>query len=146
MSNNKNMKCFKSYNDNDYPVDVSTDISPGLRSKNAYTPMASPPVNGGLYCGPQNNAPWMPKSVPATTTYFMQELLKNADPPPPPGATEQYPGDNRMGNNYVSMPGVSWFNSAYGKQGPYRIKVIDNSGVNTKIDNVMNYQSDLLSN
>ena len=32
------------------------------------------------------------------------------DPPPPPGASEQYPTENRLGNNYTAMPGVKWFN------------------------------------
>jgi hypothetical protein len=56
----------------------------------------------------------------------MQNLVRNADPPPPPGATEQYPGDNRLGNNYTPMPGVNWYNSSYDRNnGPFNIKVID---------------------
>ena len=47
------------------------------------------------------------------------------DPPPPPGATEQYPGDNRLGNNYTPMPGINWYKSSYNNSGPYHIKVID---------------------
>ena len=52
----------------------------------------------------------------------MQNLLKSANPPP--GAIYQYPGDNRLGNNYTPMPGVNWFKSSYNNAGPYNIKVI----------------------
>jgi len=120
-----NKQCNRCYEDNDYPVDIKTNIKHNLRWSDANTEAPKSKVNGGLYCGPQNNAPWMPKPVVPTTTYFMQELLKNCDPPPPPGATEQYPTENRLGNNYTSMPGVNWFNSAYGERGPYNIKVIE---------------------
>ena len=64
--------------------------------------------------------------MPPTTTFFMQNLVKNADPAPPPGASEQYPGDTRLGNNYTPMPGVNWYNSPYDRnKGPFNIKVID---------------------
>jgi len=55
----------------------------------------------------------------------MQVLMKNIDPPPPPGATEQYPTNNRLGNNYTAMPGVKWLKTS--KTGPYHIKVIDSN-------------------
>lgn len=120
-----NKHCNKCYVNNDYPVDIKTNINPKARWTNAKTVAPQPEVNGGLYCGPQSNAPWMPKAVIPTTTYFMQELLKDCDPPPPPGATEQYPTENRLGNNYTAMPGVNWFNSSYDNRGPYNLKVID---------------------
>ena len=111
---------------NDYPVDVRSEVHPYLRSEDSVSSVPAPMVNGGLYCGPQNDAPWMPKYVPPTTTYFMQELVKHADPAPPPGIAEQYPGENRLGNNYTTMPGVNWYNSAYPRNnGPFSIKVID---------------------
>ena len=124
--NNTNRNCKEYYVNNDYPVDVKSSVHPYLRAEDPQTSVRAPPVNGGIFCGPQNNAPWMPKSVPPTTTFFMQNLVRNADPPPPPGATEQYPGDNRLGNNYTAMPGVNWYNSAYDRnKGPFNIKVID---------------------
>lgn len=131
MNNNNykeldNRQCQEYYVNNDYPVDVKSSVHPYLRASDTQTSVQPPKVNGGLFCGPQNNAPWMPKSVPPTTTFFMQNLVRNADPPPPPGATEQYPGDNRLGNNYTPMPGVNWYNSAYARNnGPFNIKVID---------------------
>ena len=125
-NNTTGKSCQEYYVDNDYPVDVKSSVHPYLRASDTQTSVRPPPVNGGLFCGPQNNAPWMPKSVPPTTTFFMQNLVRNADPPPPPGATEQYPGDNRLGNNYTAMPGVNWYNSAYDRnRGPFNIKVID---------------------
>ena len=72
MSNKK--VCVKSYIDKDYPVDVESDVPLYLRAQNANTPMPPGPVNGGLYGGPQNDAPWMPKEVIPTTAYFMQHF------------------------------------------------------------------------
>jgi len=114
--------CNRCYTDNDYPVDLESDIKPTLRWTNANTTVPPMRHNGGLYSGPQNNAPYMPRYVPPTSTYFMQVLLKSANPPP--GAIEQYPTENRLGNNYTAMPNVHWFNSAYDNKGPYNIKVI----------------------
>ena len=140
MSNN-NKLCLESYINGDYPVDVESNIPPELRAQDANTAMPAAPVNGGLYCGPQNNAPWMPKYVPPTTTFFMQNLVRNADPAPPPGVAEQYPGDNRLGNNYTPMPGVNWYNSAYNRNpGPFNIKVIDdkwNTDVGGNVDSLV---------
>lgn len=107
----------------DYSVDIKSKINPLLRWTNSSTIAPNPQVNGGLYACPQSNAEWMPKPAVPTTAYFMQVLLKNADPPPPPGATEQYPTETRLGNNYTPMPGVNWYNP--NDRGPYRIKVID---------------------
>ena len=122
MANNTKL-CEESYVNGDYPVDIQSDVPPELRSSDPNTAMPPPPINGGLFSGPQNNAPYMPQSVPYTTTYFTQHLLKSANPPE--GATEQYVGDNRLGNNYVAMPGVNWYNSAYERnKGPFTIKVI----------------------
>jgi len=118
-------KCSRCYEDNDYPVDIKTNIPPTQRWTDINTPAPPPQLNKGLYGGPPNNSPWMGKPVVPTTTYFMQVLLKSCDPPPPPGATEQYPTENRLGNNYTAQPGVNWFNSAYDERGPYNMKVID---------------------
>ena len=120
-----NKNCLKCYEDKDYPVDIKTKVNPLLRWTNSNTIAPNPTVNGGLYACPQSKSYSVPTPAVPTTAYFMQVLLKNADPPPPPGATEQYPTENRLGNNYSAMPGVKWFNSAYDNKGPYNIKVID---------------------
>ena len=137
MNTNKE-QCREYFVDKDYPVDVKSAVHPYVRSEDTQSSVPPPMVNGGLYCGPQNDAPWMPKYAPPTTTYFMQTLVRNADPAPPPGAAEQYPGENRLGNNYTSMPGVNWYNSAYPRNaGPFNIKVIDDKW-NTEVGKDVN--------
>ena len=125
-NNQVNNNQVNNNNNVDYPIDIKSNVPFELRTHDLNTQVGNPPTNGGLYSGPQNDAPWMPKSIPATTTYFIQNLLKNADPPPPPGATEQYPGENRLGNNYTPMPGVNWYNTPYERnKGPFNIKVMN---------------------
>ena len=129
MSNinfNSESQCNKYYIDNDYAVDVKTNVPPELRDSNPTTPMPQGIPNGGLYRGPQINKWYVPHDVPATTTYFNQVLLRNISPSPPNGATEQYPGNQRPGNNYIAMPGINWYKSAYPRNnGPFNIKVMD---------------------
>ena len=60
--------------------------------------------------------------VTPTATNMINNNLLSADPPP--GATEQYPGTNRLGNNYIAMPGVYWYSDTHQiNKGPYSIKV-----------------------
>lgn len=118
--------CTEYYIDNDYKVDVNSKIPPELRDKSPYSVMPEHVPNGGLYRGPQLDLWFVPKPAVPTTTYFNQVLLRNVHPKPPPGATQQYPSNQRPGNNYVSMPGVNWYNSAYPRNsGPFNIKVSD---------------------
>ena len=72
----------KTFVDNDYPVDVESDIEPSLRWSNSTTSAPPAQKNGGLYGGPENRAPWMPIPVVPTSTYFMTTLLDSANPPP----------------------------------------------------------------
>jgi len=150
MNNSVPKKCAEYYKDGDYPVDLKSKVHPFLRSSGPDSSIQPPPVNGGLYCGPQNNAPWMPIPAPPTTTYYMQHLVRNADPVPPPGVSEQYPGDNRPGNNYVSMPGINWYDSGYDRNnGPFNIKVIDDkwhTSTGGSADNLVNKNSNTLLN
>jgi|APSaa5957512535_1039671.scaffolds.fasta_scaffold80358_2 hypothetical protein len=71
--------------------------------------MPKPQVNGGLYGGPQVDHPWMPLSTVPTETNYIHHQLLSANPPP--GATEQYVGNIREGNNYVSKVGVYKYNN-----------------------------------
>ena len=105
-----------------YPVNIESKIDPVNQWSNPNEEAPKPQINGGLYSGPQSNNIGVPKPVVPTTTYFMQELLSKVDPPPPPGAKEQYPSYNRRGNNFISMPGIEWYNPP--NKGPYHIKVI----------------------
>lgn len=67
-----------------------------------------PPLRGvGLYDGDYaDGAPWGPIPVVADTGYLIHHVLRSAHPPP--GATTQYPGTLRPGNNWSPLPGVSY--------------------------------------
>lgn len=105
----------------DYPVDVESSIPPALRANNPDTMIPESPANGGLFGGAQVEAPHGSIPVPPTTTYYIHHNLRSANPPP--GAIYQYPGYNRMGNNYTPMPGVYWLNDAErNMDGKYHIK------------------------
>ena len=60
-------KCSRCYEDNDYPVDIKTNIPPTKRWTDINTPAPPPQLNKGLYGGPQNNSSWMGKPVVPTT-------------------------------------------------------------------------------
>lgn len=81
------------------------------------------PRHGGLYSGPPSNNPWNSIPVTATMTNMIQNNLRSANPPP--GATEQYIGTERLGNNHVPMPGTYWHNPVE-QQGQFNIKVRNN--------------------
>lgn len=107
-----------------YPVDVESSVPPELRANDPNTTLAPPPVNGGLFSGPQSTQPWAAIPVPPSATYMIHHNLVSAGPPP--GATEQYPGGQRTGNNYTPMPGVVWYNDGqHGHDGMYKIKAIN---------------------
>jgi hypothetical protein len=76
-------------------------------------------ANGGLYGGKQSTKPWASIHVDINENNLMQNNLKSANPPP--GATDQYVGNNRLGNNYTIMENVKWYNPKYG-QCMYNIK------------------------
>ena len=103
-------------------VDVTTNIPSHYRSNTPYTAMPENPKNGGIYGGVSSKKPWMPILITPTATNYIVNNLKSANPPP--GAREQYIGTNRLGNNYVSMPNVYWFNDGqYDNRGPFNLKV-----------------------
>jgi hypothetical protein len=108
----------------EYPVDNINELSfyenPRVLAGDV-KPFPSMLPNGGLYRGEQcYNRPHIPTPTMHVGTYFHKVLLKSASPPP--GATEQYIGTNRPGNNMVIMPGVNWFNPSGKNIGPYEIK------------------------
>tara|TARA_B100000575_G_scaffold260095_1_gene232782 strand:+ start:321 stop:707 length:387 start_codon:yes stop_codon:yes gene_type:complete len=74
--------------------------------------------NGGLYGSPQSKNPWANIPVTPSMTNLIHHNLRSANPPP--GATEQYVGTNRLGNNYSAMPGTYWYNPS-NKKGLYNI-------------------------
>jgi len=95
-------------------------IKPEKRSINPNTAIPDSLPNGGLYSGPQATGPWGNIPVIPSDTNLTHYNLRSAQPPP--GATEQYVGIDRLGNNYAPMIGVYWYNPE-GSNGMYRMNV-----------------------
>lgn len=107
---------------NNQNVVLNGSVEPYLRSSGPNSEIAPPPKNGGIFGGLSCNKPWMPIPVAPTTTNYINNNLRSANPPP--GAIEQYIGTNRLGNNYVSMPGIYQFKNTHPRQpGPFDIRV-----------------------
>ena len=107
------------------PVDVNSKIPLELRWHDENTKAPDPVPNGGLFGGPQAIGPYASIYVTPTATNLINNNLRSANPPP--GATEQYIGTNRMGNNYIPMPGVYWYNDTHSvNKGPFAMKVVQN--------------------
>jgi|UniRef100_A0A6C0J9I5 hypothetical protein len=107
------------------PVDVNSKIPLELRWHDENTKAPDPVPNGGLFGGPQAIGPYASIYVTPTATNLINNNLRSANPPP--GATEQYIGTNRMGNNYIPMPGVYWYNDTHPvNKGPFAMKVVQN--------------------
>ena len=119
----KNNNIIKVINEN-YPVDKNSEI-PLIERWNSPNERAPPQVpNAGLFGGPQAMGEYASIHVIPTATNMINNNLRSADPPP--GATEQYPGTNRLGNNYLPMPGVYWYSDTHPvNKGPYSVKVTD---------------------
>jgi len=104
-----------------YPVDVKSNIPPSKQWTNPDTIAPEPQYNGGVFIGPQAYGPWGTIPVTPTTTEMIHNNLQSANPPP--GATVQYPGTDRLGNNFIAMPGIDWYaNTTNMNPGPFRIK------------------------
>ena len=94
-------------------------IAPEKQSLNANTAIPDSAPNGGLYGGPQSTGPWANIPVIPSDTNLIHFNLRSAHPPP--GATEQYIGTDRLGNNYSPMIGVYWYNPEEAR-GMYRMQ------------------------
>merc|ERR1711907_187666 len=115
-----------------YPVDVTSNVPASNQWSSPYISSPPPSYNGGLYGasigqdpltanGPQFNGPWGNIPVTPTTTNMVNKNLVSAEPPP--GATEQYIGTNRQGNNFTAMPGINWYNTTNASNpGPFNLK------------------------
>ena len=90
---------------------IKGSVDVNKTSFNADNEMPPSQKNGGLYSGEQSNKPWASIPVTPTATNYINNNLKSANPPP--GATKQYVGTNRFGNNYVPTPGVKWYNDSF---------------------------------
>lgn len=73
-----------------------------------------PKLNGGLYTGEpfREGAPWANVPIVPDAGYMTNVALRSANPPE--AALTQYPGNNRPGNNYQSMPGVQAMSDHHG--------------------------------
>ena len=65
-------------------------------------------TNGGLYGGDQSSSPWANIPIIPTELNLIKNNLKSANPPP--NATFQLISTNRLGNNYVPLQDVYWYN------------------------------------
>ena len=115
MQNQKEI--FECDHGENYSVEKESVVPFESRSSNFESKLEYAPVNGGLYnkksdCGPVH-------VIPTTTNYILNHL-KSANPPP--GAMEQIVGTNRLGNNYIAMPNVKWLKDTDKKNcGPFNI-------------------------
>ena len=108
------------------PVDVPNNVIPTQQWNNPNQSAPKSQYQGGIYTGPPAYGPWGTISVTPTTSNMINNNLKSANPPIE--AISQYPGNNRLGNNYSSMPGVSWYNdTTKNNSGPFRIKGVTNN-------------------
>jgi hypothetical protein len=96
-------------------------VAPEKQSFNANTAIPDPLPNGGLYNAPQATGPWANIPVIPTELNLTHFNLRSANPPP--GATEQYGGNERLGNNWSPMIGVYWYNQDDQMRGMYRMHV-----------------------
>ena len=104
---------------NNYPVDKPGSVDIHKRSFDEHNQMPNSKPNGGIYGGKHSTKPWASIHIIPTATNLIHNNLKSANPPPE--ATTQYIGSNRLGNNYIGMPGVKWYNPN-NKQGEFLIK------------------------
>lgn len=92
----------------DYSTVKESGVPPVFRDRNENTKMPKAPAHGGLFRGPVKGQPWEAIPVTPTMSNYIHHNLRSANPPP--GATEQFVGGDRLGNNYAPMPGTYWYN------------------------------------
>jgi hypothetical protein len=103
------------------PIDIKTNISPTQQWSNPNVQIPLPQYQGGIFTGPPAFGPWGFIPVTPTTSNMIHNNLRSASPPPE--ANTQYPGTNRLGNNFSTMPGINWYNNTTDMNpGQFRIK------------------------
>jgi len=83
-------------------------VQPERQASNQNTAIPDSLPNGGLYNAQQSTGEWANIPVIPTELNLIHNNLRTAHPPP--GATEQYAGTERLGNNHAPMIGVYWYN------------------------------------
>ena len=84
-----------------------------------------PDVAAGLYTQ-EFKGPWGNTNITPTTTEYVNKNLVSANPPP--GATTQYPGTIRQGNNYDTYIGVNDYVGTSKNSGAFKIKCTSKAG------------------
>ena len=84
-----------------------------------------PDVAAGLYTQ-EFKGPWGNTNITPTTTEYVNKNLVSANPPP--GATTQYPGTIRQGNNYDTYVGVNDYVGTSKNSGAFKIKCTSKAG------------------
>lgn len=114
MTKKKSLKIYQKKNKN------GGSVPPNMQWSGPNISAPPPQYNAGLYTGPQFNGPWGAIPVTPTTTNMINNNLASANPPP--GALTQYPGNNRLGNNWIGMTGVdNYISSSEVNFGPFEI-------------------------
>ena len=99
-----------------------------LKNKKGGNPPAGipkPDVAAGLYTQ-EFKGPWGNINVTPTTTEYINKNLLSANPPP--GATTQYPGTIRQGNNTDTYVGIKDYVGTAKNSGPFTIKCTSKAG------------------
>ena len=102
-----------------YQVLSPSNVEDYKRSNGPNQMMPQSLPNGGIFGGPQSTKPWANTPTPATSTNYIKNLLASANPPP--GAMDQLVGTNRIGNNYMAMSDLYWYNPSDSPNGTYSI-------------------------
>lgn len=92
---------------------------------NPPTGIPKPDVAAGLYTQ-EFKGPWGNINVTPTNSEYVNKNLVSANPPP--GATTQYPGTIRQGNNYDTYVGVNDYLGTSKNSGAFKIKCTSKAG------------------
>lgn len=84
---------------------VDSNVPDYMQWSNPFEYGPSPQLAAGLYTEPFNQLGNIP--ITPTTTEGIHYNLRSAEPPNE--SLVQYPGTNRLGNNYRATPGVQWY-------------------------------------
>ena len=79
-----------------------------------------PSYNGAVTIGEPCQGGHCSIHVTPTVNNLINNNLKSANPPP--GATINYPGTNRLGNNHIEMSGIQSYSGTENNPGPFNIQ------------------------
>ena len=82
--------------------------------------LPGPSYNGAVTIGEPCQGGHCSLPVTPSDSNLIHNNLRSANPPP--GATVNYPGTNRLGNNSLKMPGIDNYTGTESNPGPFNIK------------------------